>query len=106
MSAPNLDRLPKWGRELITQLTRERDEAVRAFARHRDAQTKSRVYVVRGLRDQYQYIQDNRINFEVFPGKTIEVHLKDSDLQISCNFGRLIIEPEATNVITVKGERR
>jgi len=106
MSTPNLDRLPKWAREHITKLIRERDHAEQQFREYHDSQTKSRIYVAKNLRRDCQYIQGHTITFEVHPGREIDVALRTSELRISCNWGRLVVEPEVTNVITVKGERR
>lgn len=69
----DITRLPKWAQEQITDLQRQRDEAIRTLNEATDSQTKSRIWVSRmpctgetggGPVQKLQYIQAHSVYFQ------------------------------------------
>lgn len=106
-------KLPKWTKELIKNLRRERDVAIRSLRDHENRQTKSRISHTEnvstgekiGPSEVTYYIHARRIKFDV--GKSyVEVgYSNHGELQIWADRGVVFI-PESHNVLAVYPEER
>jgi hypothetical protein len=106
----NPSNLPKWAKERISTLERQRDDALRTLKEFLDKQTKSRVWVeeFHSHATQKHYIQTDRIRFELDDNRVIEVTLKEDlgdtyiQLRATGNLAdMLLVVPECSNTIKV-----
>jgi hypothetical protein len=105
--------LPKWAQEHIQSLERERNEAIRTLQEFQNDQKPSSFWVETwactgdkfGPTTFKNYLQTRQVRIQV--GKDeIDVYLREPDmLEISAFGGRLTIEPNASNVIYVRGRK-
>lgn len=116
----DISKLPKWALTLITDLTRERDDAAAALQAHLDTQTPTPIFVEEHITIGGQsmlfkrYIQDTReITFDLTEkGKrrseiTVRInHANPHELHIHSSWDGLIILPQVSNVVTVRTNGR
>lgn len=107
MTPEQLERLPKWAREHIERLTRERDAACRLRDRLLDEQTPSPFYTTETV------AEPGRLPATRYLPGVSRVHLRHQEIEaelyfdergiglafVGSRFGRVGIMPQASNVI-------
>lgn len=103
---PSRGKLPKWARDYICTIERERSDAIRALDSFVETQKQSNVWFndFRFPSMQKCFIQTDRITFGLSTGE-IQVSLEDqSTLKISSTgslSAGLSIQPKVTNVVEI-----
>lgn len=97
-------RLPKFAREYIARVERERDDAIGALKDFMDSQSPSCVYFdnITASEHTRNYLQTDRVMFSLDGDKNnVEVSLKNGRLTVYAHSGIIIVQPRSSNVVMV-----
>lgn len=111
-SSSNFDKLPRWARDLIIDLTREREVAVRALNEFRDEQTPSSIWHEKrictgeaaGPVEHRRYLQAYRVSFYLGPAEydVVDVCLRPNEQALQITAGHeLLFQPQSGNSIRI-----
>lgn len=100
-------RLPKHIREYIERCQRREAEAQKTLAEYRDSKTKSLAWTTGASQETRNYIQDDRIYFDLGIGQLMCV-VEGNELRITSLAGDSIlsVRPWVTNVVVVELRER
>lgn len=108
-------KLPMWAQEHISNLEMQRHAAIKSLIKFQDQQTKSDIWFEdspclgenAGPRMINRYLQTNAVYFNVQGKEMYALLRREADgVEFFSNFGRLMIEPIAGNVVLLVPESR
>lgn len=110
----DLTKLPKWAQEYFADLRRQRDFAVQSLNDFVNTQTPSKFWVdehvctgeEQGPVNKRHYIQAHQITVQMGKDEVYILLRQNGELDISSGFGKLRIQPVASNCIRIEEPKR